>query len=122
MTRDVPISILVIEDEFMIAMDLRSWLLDEGFDVIGPAASVASALVLLAETDPRACILDVNLRGQHSGPVAAALRTRGVPFILSSAYQQRDLDRYGAFEGVINIGKPASQGVLLAALNQLLQS
>lgn len=112
--------ILVVEDEFMIAMDLRSLLQARGFAVIGPVASIEGALEMLSGTTPDACILDVNLRGENSGPVAAALRARDIPFVLSSAYEQRDLDRFGAFESVQNVGKPADPSILMAALRQLL--
>ena len=115
-------AILVVEDEFMIAMDLRRLLEEEGFDVVGPAANVEGALALLEETSPNACVLDVNLRGKHSGPVAAALQARSIPFVLSSAYEQADLERFGAFAGVRNVGKPATPRLLLAALAELLRT
>lgn len=115
-----PPAILVVEDEFMIAMDLRSLLEAEGFAVIGPVASIERALEILNQTTPDACVLDVNLRGENSGPVAAILRAKNIPFVLSSAYEQRDLDRFGTFEGVQNVGKPVDPNILTTALEQLL--
>lgn len=107
MTEDAhkPVVILVVEDEFIIAMDVHRFLEQEGYEVVGPAASVGEALGLLEKSNPDACVLDANLRGEHSGPVAAALRARNIPFVISSAYEQRDLDQFFAFAGAQHVGK-----------------
>jgi CheY-like chemotaxis protein len=57
--------VLVVEDEFLIAMDLEAMLRGHGWRVLGPAATVAEALRLLdgGET-PDVALLDVNLRGR----------------------------------------------------------
>ena len=114
------VSILVVEDEYLVAMELRDLLLDSGYGVLGPVATVAAALALLGSQPPHACVLDVNLRGEHSAPVAQALRDQGVPFLLSSAYNAATLDQYPAFAGATNIGKPAQRDQLRTALAALL--
>ncbi len=58
--------ILVIEDEALVAMLVEDALLDAGFEVIGPARSVAQALALLAAEAPNAAVLDLNLGGENS--------------------------------------------------------
>lgn len=117
-----PFSILVVEDEYLIGMELRDQLQDGGYDVIGPAATVAAALALLNKQRPHACLLDVNLRGVHSAPVAQALKERNVPFLLASAFGQETLDQHVEFRGVPNIGKLPSSTVLLSALAALLEA
>ena len=109
--------ILVVEDEFLLALDLELLLEGHGFRVLGPAATVAEALRLLAGETPDAALLDVNLRGEPVTPVAAALRARGVPFVLASAYARPELVP-GALAGARNVGKPTIERRLLAALTR----
>ena len=108
--------VLVVEDEFLLAIDLALLLERRGYRVLGPAATVAEALRLLdgGET-PGAALLDVNLRGETVTPVAARLRALRVPFVLASAYDDARLAALG-LAGAPNVGKPASDDRLLAAL------
>src|SRR3712207_4098954 len=81
--------ILVVEDEYMMAEDLRRDLEKVGAQVVGPVPSVADALKILAQADSLdGGILDVNLRGEKADPVADALRERSVPFVLATGYEQ----------------------------------
>lgn len=79
--------ILVVEDEALVAMLVEDALLDVGAVVLGPAATVAEALALLErEALPDAAVLDLNLAGEVSTPVADALVRRGVPFVVATGY------------------------------------
>jgi CheY-like chemotaxis protein len=111
--------VLVVEDEFLIALDLEHLLERHGFRVLGPAATVAEALRLLERgATPDVALLDMNLRGEMVTPVAEALRARGVPFVLASAYARAQLPSAAVLAGVPNVGKPTSERRLLAALAQ----
>jgi DNA-binding response OmpR family regulator len=114
--------ILVVEDEFLIAMELESMLEGGGYEVLGPVTTVAAALVILGHHRPDACVLDFNLRGEQVTPVARVLKAAGVPFLLSSAYEQVVFDGDAAFSGAINIGKPASREQLFATLDVILKA
>jgi CheY-like chemotaxis protein len=114
--------ILVVEDELLIAMELESMLEDGGYEVLGPVTTVAAALAILTHQRPDACVLDFNLRGEHVTPVARVLKAEGVPFLLSSAYEQAKFDDDVAFTGAINVGKPASQERLFATLDLILKA
>ena len=84
--------VLVVEDEFLLALDLELVLERHGFRVLGPTATVAQALRLLEDGEPPdVALLDVNLKGEMVTPVAEALRARGVPFVLASAYDGHKL-------------------------------
>jgi DNA-binding response OmpR family regulator len=109
--------VLVVEDEFLIAIDLERLLRQHGFRVLGPAATVAAALNLLDGEAPDVALLDVNLRGEMVTPVAEVLRARGVPFVLASAYDGAQLTAE-VLAGAPNVGKPVSVRRLLAALAQ----
>src|SRR5215813_2365628 len=80
------VRVLVVEDEFMIGLDIGQQLADAGFEVVGPAPSVAKALKLLAEPGCDVAILDVNLGGETSELVAQKLRESDKPFVVLSGY------------------------------------
>jgi CheY-like chemotaxis protein len=81
--------VLVVEDETMVAWLLEDMLADLGCAIVGPAARVNQALAMLDAVD--AAVLDVNLNGQMSYPVADALAARGVPFVFSTGYNKVSL-------------------------------
>src|SRR5690242_14972063 len=108
--------VLVVEDEFLIAMDLEALLMDHGWRVLGPAATVAEALRLLEDGKmPDVALLDINLKGETVAPVAEVLRERSVPMVLASAYEQAGLIAEVLTE-LPNVGKPVHQRHLLGAL------
>jgi CheY-like chemotaxis protein len=80
--------ILIVEDEYLIAMDLADRLGDLGAEVIGPAGSVAEALAVVAAEGNRidGAVLDVNLRNERVYPVADALAAQGIRFVFASGY------------------------------------
>ncbi len=78
--------ILVVEDEMLIALLFEDILADYACSVVGPALKIDPALELARTAEIDAAILDVNLGGQSSFPVADILRRRGVPLIFSSGY------------------------------------
>ncbi len=81
-------------------------------------ATVTSALLALDGHAPDACGLDVNLRGEYSHPVAARLKARNIPFLLTSAYAATDLT-HPAYRGIPNLGKPTPPDQLLAFLGAM---
>jgi len=87
--------ILVVEDEAMISMLIEDMLLDCGATVVGPAGSVAQAMKALEGQDIDGALLDVNLGGEKSFPIADALTERGVKFVFSTGYGEAGvIDRY----------------------------
>ena len=78
--------ILVVEDDYLVATWLTGMLRDWGCEVVGPAPTVAEALALASKGGFDGAILDVNLRGEHSGPVAELLESHGVPFFFLTGY------------------------------------
>jgi CheY-like chemotaxis protein len=78
--------ILVVEDEFLIAAMLCDMLQDHSAVVVGPAASVPEALQLIQEHPIDAAVLDMNLNGHWSDPVAEELQRRMIPFVFTTGY------------------------------------
>jgi DNA-binding NtrC family response regulator len=79
--------VLVIEDEYFIAEELRLALEQHGAIVVGPVPTLGQALVHAQSTDRiDAAVVDINLCGEMAFPVAEALETRGVPFVFVTGY------------------------------------
>ena len=76
--------ILVVEDEFLVAMQIEAILTRAGWRVIGSAGTLSSAVSLARKSACDAALLDVNLRGERADEVAAILFARGVPFLFVS--------------------------------------
>ena len=90
--------VLLVEDEPIVAWLLKDMLVDLGCSVIGPAADVNQALAMIDAESIDVAVLDVNLRGQMSYPIADVLVARGVPFVFSTGYDKdRLLDGYRTF-------------------------
>ncbi len=111
--------ILIVEDEPLIALDLRFACEDAGVAVV-VAASARQALDAIADNATiDGAVLDVNLgQGETCETVARALRARQVPFVLSTG----DLDRAGEFLRDIDapiIGKPSAAEDVVARLMEL---
>ena len=111
--------VLVVEDEFFIAIELESALTKAGFKVLGPASSVNQALGLLRKQRPDAAVLDVTLGSEKVTPVAQLLKSWGVPFILASASDPAELARYTVLAGVLNLGKPTDMKHLVEVVRSL---
>ena len=79
-----PRSILIVEDEPLIAMMLEDFLESMGHKIRGTCDTVGQALAEAQRGGFDLAILDVNLKGESVWPVAAALREMGTPFVLAS--------------------------------------
>jgi len=115
-------TVLVVEDEFLIAMDLTLLLERRGWYVLGPAATVDEALRLLDDERPAVALLDITLNNGTVTPVAEALRARNVPFIVASAHNRPELVGGEVLAGAPNVGKPTEERRLLAVLEQFVES
>ena len=85
--------VLIVEDEPLVAEDLRIILLDAGFQISGVATRLSKALSMIETVACDAAIVDANLAGSSAGPAVAALVARGLPFIVLSGYTQVQLER-----------------------------
>ena len=97
--------ILVVEDEYLIAMSLQDALETAGSIVVGPVPSVDKALQTI-DSEPHidAAVLDVNLGGALAYPVADMLVARKIPFVFTSGYEDNVLR--SRYSGVRNCPKP----------------
>ena len=110
-------AVLVVDDEWLIASDVQWALEDAGYDVVGPAATVAQALTLVRSHELGAAVLDVNLAGETSYPIAEALIAQGTPFVFVSGFARGDLAP--AFQDHPLLPKPLALEKLPPALASL---
>ena len=83
MVKDHP-RVLVVEDEFIIALDLSETVRDLGFRVEGPFADKENAFIAIDHHMPDCAILDVKTADGEVYPLADALTDAGVPIIFHS--------------------------------------
>jgi CheY-like chemotaxis protein len=77
-------SILIVEDEPLIAMMLEDFLDSLGHKVAGTCETVADALARVGQGGFDIAIIDVNLNGEQVWPVADRLAAQGVPYVLAT--------------------------------------
>lgn len=84
-------SILMIEDEYLVAEEIRLYLRRAGFAEIAHAATVENALKCISENGWDAAVLDANLNGRSIDSIADALFEHGIPFVVVTGYGLRSL-------------------------------
>jgi len=115
-------SVLVVEDDFIVAFDMQALLEERGARVLGPAASIAEARELLSKERPTIAILDVNLNGEYVFPLVADLRAQRVPFLFATAYADDERLFPEEARTAPRLAKPVLPNVLIGQLLRLLRS
>ncbi len=110
----MPLRILVVEDEMTIALMVEDMLCDLGHEVADVQMRLDPALAAARQGDFDFALLDVNLDGRMSFPVAEILKSRGIPFAFTTGYGAAGLD--ASFRDRPVLVKP----FLLAELEQLI--
>ncbi|MCH2134615.1 MAG: response regulator [Phycisphaerales bacterium] len=114
-------SLLVVEDTFLIGMQLKQDLERLGYNVLGPAPSVSAALKLITNTTPGGAVLDVNLGREDSIPIARKLSELSVPFLFITGFENVSIksDEFGSRP---LIRKPVLFDTLKTALAKLMDA
>jgi CheY-like chemotaxis protein len=111
--------ILIVEDEFVLALTVEAIVQAEGHEVLGPVARVGDALRLIADEPVDAALLDIRLRHDEVVYAAAdALAAKDVPFTFMTAYSQDSIDARYRARGTLR--KPFSGADVARALRQML--
>lgn len=107
--------VLVLEDEYLIALHLADLLEELGARVVGPAHRISQAVRLVEAEDIDAAVLDVNINGAESHDVAGLLSFHRIPYVFATGYgEQKGLD------GATVIRKPYSLPEVRRALEAAL--
>ncbi|MBM1172232.1 response regulator [Microvirga arabica] len=86
MTQAQKCRVLIVEDEAAISILMEDMLSNLGIEIVGPASRLDPALQLAREADLDAAIVDINIGGVQSYPVADVLCSRGIPVIFATGY------------------------------------
>ena len=114
-----PLRVLVVEDEMMVAMLIEDMLDELGCSVVGPCAHIDEALKAARELEFDAALLDFNLNGKNTYPVAWTLRERNIPFLFATGYGSSILN--SNFMGIPLLQKPFQRRDLEWALQRAVQ-
>ena len=114
------ISVLLVEDQMLIAMDAEMMMSDHGLTNVVTVGSAAEALMQLKTFTPMAAVLDVNLGSGTSFPVAEELRRKRVPFLFATGYGDGSIIPE-EFADIRIVRKPYSGKDLMPAIIHLLE-
>jgi DNA-binding NtrC family response regulator len=110
-------TVLLVEDEYYIADDLRRTLNDAGAAIVGPFATVSKAHQALDEGKFDCAVIDLNLHGESGLPLADRLMQQGKSFAIATGYGEGGVpDEYSK---VPRIEKPFDPRALLQIMRQL---
>jgi CheY-like chemotaxis protein len=112
--------ILIVEDEALVAMMIEDLLADLGCDVGDNPVRLEEALAAAQSGEFDMALLDLNLAGSRTYPVADVLAARGIPFAFLTGYRSEDLD--AAYRAAPILAKPFRRADLQALLTQLLDN
>jgi len=83
--------LLVVEDSFLVLLSVEGMCEDLGWQVVGPATRLDEAIALARSENFDAALLDINLDGELSWPIADVLNDRGIPFAFSTGYDKSNM-------------------------------
>lgn len=108
--------ILVVEDDYLIALGTMAVLEEAGADVLGPIGRVEEAVdfILGNVGGLNGAVVDFNLHGEKAYPVADALRARAIPFVFTTGYGADAVDP--RYEADPRCEKPVNEDLLLRTL------
>jgi DNA-binding response OmpR family regulator len=109
---------LIVEDEPLVAELLEDMLREAGYEIAASVGALDKAMALLETVTCDFAILDINLRGRSTEPVAAVLRGRGVPFLFVSGYGTAQLSQQ--FLDAPLLSKPFRDEQLIKAIQAVL--
>jgi CheY-like chemotaxis protein len=118
-TANSSLQILVVEDESMVAMMIEDMLEDLGHKVIATSGRMPDASKLVSDASADLAILDVNLNGEETYPLADSLAARQIPFIFATGYGSSGIK--AEWSGVPVLQKPFQSRELAEAINLAIQ-
>ena len=107
-------TVLIVEDEALILLELRKMLAELGWKVTFLASDLEEAQRLASKGTFDLGILDMNLKGRSSSTVAEILKTRQIPVVVASGYSQDIIN--AACPGAVFLQKPYLAGDLEDAI------
>ena len=112
-------AVLIVEDNFLIAISLAEAVQDAGGTVVGPASTTTEALALLDQQEVRAAILDVDLADRDVEPVLSRCVAAGIAIVIHTGKQLPD-HLAARFPDIVVLTKPRIPDDVVAALKAVL--
>jgi DNA-binding NtrC family response regulator len=113
--------ILIVEDEYIISVELGAMLAAAGAEAIGPCQTLAQAHSLIGRDRISGAILDFRLGGDTSLPLTRQLHQRGIPFLFFTG-QVNTKQISAEYPGAKVIAKPFQRPAILAAIVDMLET
>lgn len=112
--------VLIVEDQYALADELRTHLRSAGVNVVGPVARLEEGLRLVEEEAPiDAAVLDVNLGDADVYPLAERLALRNIPIIFATGYDPSWVaPQFARYEVCV---KPVALSAIVSALNRAIR-
>ncbi len=111
--------VLIIEDEYLIAEDMRTAISALGAEVIGPFSDVGDARAFAISLDLDLALVDINVRDGRSFPLIDVLLEQEVPILLVTGYAREALPQQ--YQTIPILTKPAPEDTIASACTALLQ-
>jgi DNA-binding NarL/FixJ family response regulator len=115
--------VMIVEDDYLVAMEVEDRLNEAGFEIVGTAKSVTEAVALAATEQPEIAIMDIRILGSGDGIDAAVeLRSRfDIPSVFASAHVDPDtIARAAPARPLGWVSKPYSIATIIDLLNRVL--
>ncbi|HEY7638754.1 MAG TPA: response regulator [Steroidobacteraceae bacterium] len=108
------VRVLVVEDDYFLALELCTALRSAGADCVGPARDLESGLAAVGREHLDCGVLDINLQGRMGFQIATELRARGIPVIFASGYDHTTIP--AELADVTRLEKPVDLAALCRAV------
>jgi CheY-like chemotaxis protein len=118
--------VLIVEDEVIVAEDIKSKLVDRGFEVIGIADGFDKALEIIKQQQPDLMILDIRIKGEINGVETAIILAthfeQPVPIVFLTAFSESEFPVLKAVESYAYVNKPFTDDALFQAVQNALNT
>jgi CheY-like chemotaxis protein len=120
----MPVKVLIVEDEIIVAEDVRSKLHAKGFEVTGIVDTFDKALESVTVNLPDIMILDIRIKGEITGVETAIILAgqfeKPIPVVFLTAFSESEFPVLKALDGYVFIKKPFTEEALFDAIEKAL--
>lgn len=120
----MPVKVLIVEDEVIVAEDIRSKLINKGYDVTGIVDTFEKAQESVKANLPDIMILDIRIKGEITGVETAIILAsqfeKAIPVVFLTAFSESEFPVLKAVESYTFIKKPFTEEALFQAIEKTL--
>lgn len=120
----MPAKALIVEDEVIVAEDIRSKLSAKGYEVTGVVDTFDKALESVKANRPDVMLLDIRIKGEITGVETAIILAsqfeKPIPVVFVTAFSESEFPVLKAIESYIFVKKPFTEEALFEAIEKAL--